>query len=65
MDTEYVFPTTRYQGSKVKLRSWIWENIKDISFDTALDLFGGTGCIGYMLKNKGKNVIYNDILKFN
>lgn len=36
-----------------------------MDFYTALDAFGGTGCIGYMLKEKGKKVTYNDILKFN
>lgn len=39
------FPTTRYQGSKQKFVSWIWECIKDIPFYTALDAFGGTGCV--------------------
>jgi len=41
------------------------ENIKDIQFHTALDAFGGTGCVAYMLKQKGKQVTYNDVLKFN
>jgi adenine-specific DNA methylase len=30
-----------------------------------LDAFGGTGCVGYMFKKKGKQVFYNDVLKFN
>lgn len=59
------FPKTRYQGSKYKLSNWIWENIKDLSFDTVLDVFGGTGSVSYMLKQNGKQVVYNDILKFN
>ncbi len=58
-------PTTRYQGSKSKIASWIWGNIKDIKFNSVLDAFGGTGVIGYLLKTKGKQVFYNDILKFN
>ncbi|MCK4528247.1 DNA adenine methylase [candidate division WOR-3 bacterium] len=58
-------PSTRYQGSKRKLPSWIYEHIKDIKFDSALDLFGGTGVVSYLLKNMGKNVTYNDYLKFN
>jgi adenine-specific DNA-methyltransferase len=61
----YKFPSTRYQGSKLKIVDWIWENIKDIEFNSALDLFGGTGCVAYMFKKHGKKVIYNDILKFN
>ena len=60
-----VFPSTRFQGSKLKIVDWIWEAIKGLDFDTVLDAFGGTGCIGYMLKGRGKTVTYNDILKFN
>ncbi len=59
------FPSTRFQGSKLKIIDWIWDTIKDIDFNTALDAFGGTGSVGYMLKEKGKQVTYNDILKFN
>lgn len=59
------FPSTRFQGSKLKLINWIWDAIKDIQFKTALDAFGGTGSVAYMLKSKGKQVTYNDILKFN
>ena len=60
-----IFPSTRYQGSKLKIVDWIWENIKYLQFHTALDAFGGTGCVAYKLKQKGKQVVYNDILKFN
>jgi len=60
-----VFPSTRFQGSKLKILDWIWENIKDLKFKNALDAFGGTGCVSYMLKQKEKKVTYNDILKFN
>lgn len=59
------FPTTRYQGSKLKFVDWIWDCIKDLSFQTVLDAFGGTGCVGYKLKQEGKTVTYNDILPFN
>lgn len=59
------FPSTRFQGSKLKIVDWIWDAIKNLDFDTTLDAFGGTGCVGYMLKGKGKKVTYNDILKFN
>ena len=60
-----VFPSTRFQGSKLKIVNWIWDAVKDLSFKTALDAFGGTGSVGYMLKLKGKQVTYNDMLKFN
>lgn len=64
-DEMHPFPATRYQGSKNKLTDWIWENIYDINFTTVLDAFGGTGSVSHMLKRKGKEVIYNDILRFN
>lgn len=59
------FPSTRYQGSKQKFADWIWECIKHIPFHSALDAFGGTGCISFRLKEEGKSVTYNDILPFN
>lgn len=65
IETCNVFPSTRYQGSKSKFLDWIWHEISDIRFHTALDAFGGTGSVAYMLKDKGKSVCYNDILPFN
>ena len=59
------FPSTRYQGSKAKLVHWIWTQIQELDFTTALDAFGGTGIVGYRLKQEGKSVTYNDILRFN
>lgn len=59
------FPSTRYQGSKVKLVDWIWAQIADIDFHTCLDAFGGTGAVAYHLKRMGKCVTYNDALTFN
>jgi adenine-specific DNA-methyltransferase len=59
------FPSTRYQGSKAKLADWIWEQIADLSFATCLDAFGGTGAVAYRLKQEGKAVTYNDLLRFN
>lgn len=60
-----IFPTTRYQGSKRKIIPWIFEIIKNIEFDSVLDIFGGTSSASYLFKKMGKEVIYNDILKFN
>jgi len=65
LDVVTKFPTTRYQGSKQKYADWIWHCIQYIPFETALDAFGGTGCIAHLLKQEGKTVTYNDILKFN
>ena len=59
------FPSTRYQGSKAKLVQWIWEHISDLDFTTCLDAFGGTGVVSYRLKQAGKQVTYNDLLRFN
>lgn len=59
------FPSTRYQGSKRKLVGWIWENIKDLHFDSVLDVFGGTGAVSHLFKNANKEVTYNDHLAFN
>jgi len=59
------FPSTRYQGSKAKLVGWIWERIADLDFMTCLDAFGGTGAVAYRLKQAGKQVTYNDLLRFN
>ncbi|MGN1213855.1 MAG: DNA adenine methylase, partial [Bacteroidaceae bacterium] len=44
---------------------WIWHEISNIPFQTALDAFGGTGSVAYKFKEKGKSVTYNDILPFN
>ncbi len=59
------FPSTRYQGSKAKLVDWIWEQIADLDFTTCLDAFAGTGAVAYRLKQAGKQVTYNDLLRFN
>lgn len=38
----FQFPSTRYQGSKLKLVEWIWQSMKHLDFESALDAFGGT-----------------------
>lgn len=58
-------PKTRYQGSKQKLLPWISAALAEVSFDTMLDAFGGTGCVSYEFKKLGKLVTYNDYLRFN
>src|SRR3990167_2927186 len=60
-----ILPSTRYQGSKFKILNWIDYYTKDLNFNSVLDAFGGTGCVAYMYKKKGKQVFYNDSLKFN
>ena len=39
--------------------------MRTLEFDTALDAFGGTGCVPYLLKAHDKAVTYNDYLRFN
>jgi adenine-specific DNA-methyltransferase len=60
-----IFPSTRFQGSKLKIADWICEAVQGLLFDTVLDAFGGTGSVGYTFKKNGEKVTYNDILKFN
>ncbi len=64
-DRDHPFPSTRYQGSKRKLAAWIWDSVAHLDFDSALDLFGGTGVIAHTFKRAGKRVIYNDVLRAN
>jgi adenine-specific DNA methylase len=60
-----VFPSTRYQGSKAKLVEWIWQQIVELPFTICLDAFAGTGVVAHRLKRAGKQVTYNDVLRFN
>jgi adenine-specific DNA-methyltransferase len=59
------FPITRYQGSKRKIRRWLYDNVKNLEFNSVLDAFGGSGTVSYLFKQMGKEVTYNDKLKFN
>jgi adenine-specific DNA-methyltransferase len=60
-------PITRYSGSKRKLVELIWEciELRNLDFNSVLDVFGGTGIFSYYAKTKGKSIIYNDLFKFN
>ncbi|MEW6732251.1 MAG: DNA adenine methylase [Acidobacteriota bacterium] len=62
---EPTFPSTRYQGSKTKIVNWLWDKVNTLHFNTVLDIFGGTGAVAYKFKLQGKQVTYNDLLKFN
>lgn len=63
--TNSIFPKTRYQGSKYKLREWIKEELNKLQFNSCLDAFSGTSSIAYLLKDMGKIVYTNDVLNFN
>jgi adenine-specific DNA-methyltransferase len=65
LPSDWFFPTTRYRGSKRKILPWIWENLKDLSFKSTLDLFGGTSVVSQLFKRMGKQVTYNDYSYFN
>jgi len=65
LEVDPKFPTTRFQGSKLKIVDWIWDAIKDFKFDTSLDAFGGTGSVSYKFKKEGKQVTYNDNMEYN
>ena len=56
------YPPTRFMGSKSKLLSEIWGVASEFQFDTAVDLFSGSGIVGYMFKAQGKRVISNDYM---
>lgn len=56
------YPPTRFMGSKSKLLSQIWGVASQFNFETALDLFSGSGIVGYMFKTQGKAVICNDYM---
>jgi len=56
------YPSTRYMGSKNKLLSDIWRVASQFKFDNVIDLFSGSGIVGYMFKSQGKNVISNDYM---
>ena len=57
-----MYPPTRFMGSKSKLLSDIWRVASNFDFSTALDLFSGSGIVGYMFKAQGKRVISNDYM---
>jgi len=56
------YPSTRYMGSKSKLLAEIWSVASQFKFETAVDLFSGSGVVGYMLKAHGKQVLSNDYM---
>ena len=58
------YPPCHFIGSKLSMLPWIMDHLKEeLSFNTVLDLFGGTGIISHELRLNQKNVIYNDFLK--
>ncbi len=56
------YPPTRFMGSKSKLLSEIWCVASQFNVNTVVDLFSGSGIVGYMFKAQGKAVISNDYM---
>lgn len=61
-DQVSLYPPTRFMGSKRKLLNEIWSVASRFDFDTVVDLFSGSGIVGYMFKSHGKTVISNDYM---
>lgn len=59
---EGTYPATRYFGSKRRLLPKLYEVFEDLEFESALDLFGGTGIVSYLFKRMQKQVTFNDNL---
>jgi len=56
------YPQLRFMGSKFRLLPWIYKIVSGLEFDTAIDAFSGSGCVAYLFKAMGKQVITNDFL---
>ena len=56
------YPPTRFMGSKRKLLSEIWSVASHFKVNTVVDLFSGSGIVGYMFKAQGKAVVCNDYM---
>ncbi len=56
------YPPTRFMGSKSKLLSEIWAVASQFKANTVVDLFSGSGIVGYMFKAQGKTVVSNDYM---
>lgn len=57
-----LYPPTRFMGSKRKLLPEIWSVASQFQADTVVDLFAGSGVVGYMFKAQGKSVVSNDYM---
>jgi len=57
-----LYPPTRFMGSKSKLLSHIMAAASNFEFNSVLDLFSGSGVVGYMFKCLGKQVVSNDYM---
>lgn len=58
----FAYPPTRFMGSKSKLLKEIWAIASQFNVDSIVDLFSGSGIVGYMFKAQGKSVVSNDYM---
>ena len=58
------FPETKYMGSKQRLLPFILTHLSRLKFNSVLDAFSGSGCVGYAIKQTGVQVYANDFLHF-
>ncbi len=61
-DQVSAYPPTRFMGSKRKLLPEIWSVASQFKANTVVDLFSGSGIVGYMFKAQGKAVVSNDYM---
>lgn len=61
-DQVSAYPPTRFMGSKSKLLPEIASVSLKFKVQTVVDLFSGSGIVGYMFKALGKSVISNDYM---
>ncbi len=59
------YPTTRFMGSKQNILPYIWQVASQFDFESAIDLFSGSGIVSYMFKAYGKQVYSNDFMAMN
>ena len=57
-----LYPSTRWMGSKSKLLPRLQEVAREFEFESVIDLFSGSGVVGYLFKSLGKQVISNDYM---
>lgn len=56
------YPSTRWMGAKSKLLPHLQEAVQQFEFESVIDLFSGSGVVGYLFKSMGKQVISNDYM---
>lgn len=56
------YPSTRWMGSKSKLLTHLQAATNKFEFSSVIDLFSGSGIVGYMFKAQGKQVFSNDYM---